>query len=1166
MHINNVLILYINCIICSLKGPTQISLPSSIQNNFPYLVYYNNKRFLFTSIGVYTLFENDMTLSPAYPEFPQNLNNDKLSSEYYQITFEDKTSIVIFPYISNSIFYKTYKKSTNYYNSIQWSYDNSILSPIQTSQYNDKIIISFVNKSGYGMMLILNSQKEIEIELTTDFLINDSMFSCRYFIFIQKIACVYGDTVNQIMKYVIYEEDRGFGELTILGTIKQGYIPSGVKIEDNTTIKAIGSVIENTKDVVTLFHFTMNQNKFHISDSLRTAVSTSNYFNYFFYFVLNKYIFLAGSNGYGYKCRFYQNSDLFISLSIEGKDSCFGNQGFNLHVTFFNNILGFAYMKRNDKTHVYIYEHRIMACTDYEFTIDTNSSLYFTRSEMVDIDQFDIEDDKSGIFLYKAQTNTLSQTGTFYEIDNDNNIIGEVTLSHSDYFYKRIKYVPKYVQNEEYLYIIFYYVEDSFYISSSYCKLNINAQCYESCETCSNEIGNEENHQCRTCKEGFFFKDNSNNCYQGNVPFLFFNSQIKKYKNCLSHCYSCNDDTSCNICQEGYKKANEYDENENSFCVNQCNSSYYFDIDNNFVCLPKKQICPPKFACMNKETKHCYPINANNLNLCSIVFPNTNNITMINSYLDENVIAMYKGEIEYHSDLYSVFVHSSNDTSHDSNYTEIYLQQCENKIRNENEIGDSFLIGHIEFTDNNDVYYSFYKEDGNKINFTCENETIELFSHIKEEDLSIEPTMIKLFHKEKIDLFNVNDSFFNDECFAFSDETERDIIIADRRTKYYQNLTIKKENCLYKETNTDTMKTTFECTVKNNNNIVSFTGTSYDTFPSSSTDSTYNIVLCLEQITKINFFSKNFGNYILMSIFISQNAFFLVYLCYLKSIFIQHWTEEENEDVISPSNEMTKSTETNVIIYSKPHVLNIPVNRMRSFSDKTVSNYTNSNKSKISLNFDALDFNEAVMFDKRNFCTIFISRIKMFSAIYTIVSNKTNKIKYITISTSIYYITLCLFFNSLFYSKKYISHIYYNGYEFGFEIWKYLLSSITSVGIKMFIEIVIIKNFPAKGELNEDAIKNQFHKEEYVRSMKRCNCVLFFIIIVSTAFYWYYVSVFCTVYHHTQWYWIYGSMFSIAINIVLSFMASFLCVILRIFSLKCNNEFLFHLVKIIEIC
>ena len=239
---------------------------------------------------------------------------------------------------------------------------------------------------------------------------------------------------------------------------------------------------------------------------------------------------------------------------------------------------------------------------------------------------------------------------------------------------------------------------------------------------------------------------------------------------------------------------------------------------------------------------------------------------------------------------------------------------------------------------------------------------------------------------------------------------------------------------------------------------------------------------------------------------------------------------------------------------------------MRSFSDKTVSNYTNSNKSKISLNFDALDFNEAVMFDKRNFCTILKSRIKMFSAIYTIVSNKTNKIKYITISTSIYYITLCLFFNALFYSKKYISHIYYNGYQFGFEISKYLLSSITSVGIKIFIEIVIIKNFPEKGELNEEAIKNQLQKEEYVRSMKRCNCILFFIIIVSTAFYWYYVSVFCTVYHHTQWYWIYGSLFSIAINIVLSFMAAFLCAVFRIIALKFNNEFWFHLVKIIEIC
>ena len=64
------------------------------------------------------------------------------------------------------------------------------------------------------------------------------------------------------------------------------------------------------------------------------------------------------------------------------------------------------------------------------------------KSELI-YDQFDNDDDKSGIFLYKAPSNTLSQTGTFYAIDNDNNIIEEVNLSNLDYFYKRIKYIPK---------------------------------------------------------------------------------------------------------------------------------------------------------------------------------------------------------------------------------------------------------------------------------------------------------------------------------------------------------------------------------------------------------------------------------------------------------------------------------------------------------------------------------------------------------------------------------------------------------------------------------------------------------------------------------------------------------------------------------------------------
>ena len=49
-------------------------------------------------------------------------------------------------------------------------------------------------------------------------------------------------------------------------------------------------------------------------------------------------------------------------------------------------------------------------------------------------------------------------------------------------------------------------------------------KCYESCKTCNGE-GNINNHNCGSCKAGFFYMDGTNNYYDENVKidYYYFN-------------------------------------------------------------------------------------------------------------------------------------------------------------------------------------------------------------------------------------------------------------------------------------------------------------------------------------------------------------------------------------------------------------------------------------------------------------------------------------------------------------------------------------------------------------------------------------------------------------------------------------------------------------------
>ena len=174
------------------------------------------------------------------------------------------------------------------------------------------------------------------------------------------------------------------------------------------------------------------------------------------------------------------------------------------------------------------------------------------------------------------------------------------------------------------------------------------------------------------------------------------------------------------------------------------------------------------------------------------------------------------------------------------------------------------------------------------------------------------------------------------------------------------------------------------------------------------------------------------------------------------------------------------------------------------------------------------------------------------------------KIKSLFISTFLFFVSSTLFFNVLYYNDKYISHIYYEGYKFSYEFPKYLYSSLSTLGVKVIIDLIAMKSFPKKNNINEDIYKSEKEKKKFVNKMKKCNCIVLFIIIGCSLFFWCFISVFCCLYTNTQYYWVYGSLFSLFVDYIIVVLLVLLCTLLRMISLRCNNEFFYHIAKLIE--
>ena len=214
----------------------------------------------------------------------------------------------------------------------------------------------------------------------------------------------------------------------------------------------------------------------------------------------------------------------------------------------------------------------------------------------------------------------------------------------------------------------------------------------------------------------------------------------------------------------------------------------------------------------------------------------------------------------------------------------ILNMESKEKPSEKNENDNSFDLGK-----NNKV--EVYNSLGRKLDLSVCKENIKIMKFIGDvKELNIESAMN--LADQGIDVFNVNDGFFNDICQSYDNSNGTDIVIKDRRTDIYQNASFCQSGCIYNGMNYTLMTANCLCDSSflqnslNTNSINDEDNTkenlNFDTltesFLSSLLDFNINVIYCYNLLFNLQRLKTNMGFISMIIMLILQIIFFFIYL------------------------------------------------------------------------------------------------------------------------------------------------------------------------------------------------------------------------------------------------------------------------------------------------
>ena len=203
------------------------------------------------------------------------------------------------------------------------------------------------------------------------------------------------------------------------------------------------------------------------------------------------------------------------------------------------------------------------------------------------------------------------------------------------------------------------------------------------------------------------------------------------------------------------------------------------------------------------------------------------------------------------------------------NSTHINFSKCETILRDEYNISLTRIITflQLEIQNKNDkslinqVEYQAYDDNKKLIDLSiCNDSNIIIFYALKNN--SLDKDYISRFKDLGVDIFNINDSFFNDICHPYSN-SKNDIILEDRIIDIYQNYSLCEDKCTYKEINTEHMTISCDCKIKANMSL-NESSFNLEKLDELNTESNFGLIKCYKLVFSFKGKNNNIGFWIFL--------------------------------------------------------------------------------------------------------------------------------------------------------------------------------------------------------------------------------------------------------------------------------------------------------------
>lgn len=411
--------------------------------------------------------------------------------------------------------------------------------------------------------------------------------------------------------------------------------------------------------------------------------------------------------------------------------------------------------------------------------------------------------------------------------------------------------------------------------------------CYETCETCRGE-GNAYNHNCITCALGYIFiNDSGNNLCKKECFYAYYYIYPLGYYEC----------TSTNSCPEGAP----YFVPGKRKCVRSCLEESIFkweyagncyencsvmnaDIDDELSKTCKDKVYNP----VNKDSPSCV-ITTNSFysyNFISVEGIITNVKTYAKSFPDTTTHINF-----FHNSIAALIIYRDEACIKELNIAMpiIHLNDtCENKIyelvNNEKTDIITALVSGSTPLNGIRTAYSFFYKNGTYINITeiCGEVHVEVTNLI---GFVLEEQYVNaiFFARQGVNIFNLSDPFYTDECFMFEYPNGKDATPYDRFVTYYPKVSLCEDRCLVSSVDLDFLVATCICEMNdivssiNRNVIGEKIILNHPDIVSIENKMIHKINVVMFKCFVAKYFFTNLGTYIALGITIAQAVCVVVY-------------------------------------------------------------------------------------------------------------------------------------------------------------------------------------------------------------------------------------------------------------------------------------------------